>query len=506
LIINGGFETQEVWYTPQTAHPAGYSTTRAHSGLRSMRLGIESGDNVYSFSTARQDLHVPTDAANVTLSFWYYPLSGDTTRDLQYALIQDDHGNTLDWVLNVRSDAQYWIVKEYSLNAYKGRDIRICFGVYNDGGGSVTVMYVDDVSVLVCAGQPTSSPTSGTPPAQAFLPIILRPFGAEGAQIDAVSLGLVAAPALLSNVRTLWQPAQRDVPPDFIQGIALNPSNDLLYVAAGKAVLALHAATGDVVARIALHSAPRGLAVDVATNRLYAALWEDNALAVIDGARHAVVQMVQGIPGAGGVAVSKERVYIAATHSNELVIADKENGAIIKRVPVGEVPYAVACDYAGQERVFVANASDDAVSILDGRTGAVLSTVSLGGLGHPHGLAFDAVRDRLYVTYTFTPRYGAIVCVDVSSGRILSRLVGNHVRSLFGAYGVTVDPLRGWVYVIALNEALTLAGETLRVLHEMPGIGPAYAFGVCLDPIAERLYVADARHANLIVCSRSSQE
>jgi DNA-binding beta-propeller fold protein YncE len=127
--------------------------------------------------------------------------------------------------------------------------------------------------------------------------------------------------------------------------------------------------------------------------------------------------------------------------------------------------------------------------------------VHLGGLGHPQGLAFDAVRDRLYVAYTLAPRYGAIAALDASTGRILSRLTGNLTRSLFGAYGVAVDPLRGWVHLSTVEGAYVLAGESLRVVHEIPGVGPAYAFGMALDAVGGRLFLADGRQQRLAICS-----
>jgi DNA-binding beta-propeller fold protein YncE len=132
----------------------------------------------------------------------------------------------------------------------------------------------------------------------------------------------------------------------------------------------------------------------------------------------------------------------------------------------------------------------------------VLHTIKLGGLGHPQGLAFDAVRDRLYATYSLSPKYGAIAVIDASSGQIVSRLTGNSLRPLFAAYGVTVDPLRGWVYATTVDETLVLAAETLRILHVLPDVGLASGFGVQLDAVGERLYIADRRQGSLLVCER----
>ena len=502
LVIDGSVETNdEAWHTPQTTYPAGYSTARAYTGLRSMRLGMQPGDNVYSFSTAWQALHVPAGAHNVVLSFWYYPISTDIVGDYQYALVLDEHGNILSWVLNVRSNAQAWTRKEFTLDAYAGQDIRISFGVYNDGGGGATTMYVDDVSVPICAATPTPTLPPLTPAAWLYLPVILRPSGGQEARPQPALTQQGEALGLPLVVRTLWQSQEGDARPDFIQGVALNPANDVLYLAAGQALWALDANTGRILAQIALNATPRGLAVDVARNRVYAALWDANALAVIDGAKSTLLRSVPDIPGASGVAVAQGRVYVTATRSDELIVVDAQSDAIMERIPVGQAPYGVACDYDEPRRVFVTNAGEDSVSILDGVSGATLHMVHLGGLGHPQGLAFDAVRDRLYVAYALAPRYGAIAALDASTGQILSRLTGNYTRPLFGAYGVAADPLRGWVYLSTVEGAYVLAGEALGVMHEVPGVGPAYAFGMALDAAGGRLFLVDGRQQRLAICS-----
>jgi YVTN family beta-propeller protein len=490
--VDGGFERGDAaWRIPQTTYPAAYTTAVAHSGQRAMRLGMEADDNVFSYSTVWQPIHVPAGVDAPLLTFWYYPISTDTARDLEYALILDASGNILDWVLSTRSNAQVWRSVEYSLSAYRGADIRISFGVYNDGGGGATTMYVDDVSVKSC-GQPVLAE-------RLFLPLVLRSFGLEGAQEGATESSL-AGTGFPSKAQTLWQPAESAHSPSFEQGIALDPARNVLYMAAGKELWALDAESGSMLARIAMQSAPRSLAVDVATNRVYAALWQEDAVALVDGTSYRVLQVVRGIPGASGLAVAKDVVYVTATRSDELIVIDKTTGGIIQRVTVGDAPYAVACDEGSRQWAFVANAGEDTLSIVG--AGAVLRTVKLGGLGHPQGLALDAVRDCLYVTYSLSPKYGAIAAIDATSGQVLVRLTGSFLRPLFAAYGVTADPLRGWVYVTTAEETLVLAGETLSVLHALPDVGPASGFGVRVDAVGERLYVAERRQGSLLVCDR----
>ncbi|KPL19893.1 MAG: hypothetical protein AMJ93_12990 [Anaerolineae bacterium SM23_84] len=368
---------------------------------------------------------------------------------------------------------------------------------------------MDDVSLLICGAQPTPSSTPGTFPAALFLPVIVRQYTEEGpltslsppeGGYDETDAGQPAlARTSFSGVRTLWAPAGSQVAPDFVGGVALSPVEGTLYVAAGESLWLLDAQSGGVIGQIPVGAAARGLAVDVAASRIYAALPDADALVVINASRRLLWKTVPGIPGASGVAIDGDHVYVTATGSDELVVVDRQNYAIIKRLTVGDAPYAVACD-PERQWVYIGNAGDDTVSIVDGRSGRVLNTAELDGLGHPHGLALDPSRARLYVTYASTPKYQAVASIDAVSGQVLSRLVGNDEQPLFGAYGIAVDTLLGRVYVTTVEGLLVLKGETLQVVGLLPGVGPAYAFGLHLDPVHQQLYVVDGGRRRLAVC------
>ena len=54
LLINGGFETDAGWQLGVSPVMPQYVTYAKHSGNRSLVLGITSGANIQSFSSARQ--------------------------------------------------------------------------------------------------------------------------------------------------------------------------------------------------------------------------------------------------------------------------------------------------------------------------------------------------------------------------------------------------------------------------------------------------------------------
>ena len=180
-LENGGFENNSGWTFPATEYSAGYSTAKAHNGDRSARTGIVNDSNIYSFSSTRQKVHIPSDASSATLKVWLYPQSEEAANlalpelpteagfeqtelasDVQYVLILDQFGNILKQLLWTRSDAREWRLYEFNLKSYAGRTILIHIGTYNDGVGGRTAMYVDDVDLEICPAGPTPvpSPTS----------------------------------------------------------------------------------------------------------------------------------------------------------------------------------------------------------------------------------------------------------------------------------------------------------------------------------------------------------
>ena len=185
LFLNGTFEVNQSWEFPATVYPASYSNFRAHAGLRSVRTGIDPFltpvYNAYSYSSTRQLVHIPSDATSITLKYWEYSISTwalteaelaqseppgglevgkpveqvlapDDPNDLQYVLLMDYNNNILQWLRNQSNDNQAWVYREIPINAslFRGWDVRIQFGSFNNGWGGVAAMYVDDAALEVC--------------------------------------------------------------------------------------------------------------------------------------------------------------------------------------------------------------------------------------------------------------------------------------------------------------------------------------------------------------------
>jgi YVTN family beta-propeller protein len=181
LIANGAMESDTMWVFPGTAYPAYYTTSQWYSYGRSMRTGIESGADVFSYSSGYQAVAVPANTASATLHFRWLAVSAElppggllvppapssellrsfaagempesvaASGDTQYVLVLDQNGKTLQSLIWTLSNAGKWQEATFDLKAYAGQTIRLHFGTYNDGNGQKSAMYVDDVSLIQCS-------------------------------------------------------------------------------------------------------------------------------------------------------------------------------------------------------------------------------------------------------------------------------------------------------------------------------------------------------------------
>ncbi len=205
-LVNGGFETDAGWTIRPNPVLAGYVTTPAHGGGRSLRTGIAAGGaNVVSYSPVEQAVSFGAGVTAATLSFWRYNVNGDATAaaagwqpdpvllprteaargdstaagDYFYVLAILPNG-TIDYLFTEAVNAPSWRSRTVTLDVsrYAGKTIRFQFGTYNNGVGGISRTFVDDVALTLCAGgaasptptmtrtaTPTGIPPSSTPTA-----------------------------------------------------------------------------------------------------------------------------------------------------------------------------------------------------------------------------------------------------------------------------------------------------------------------------------------------------
>lgn len=173
LLVNSGFELSTGWDRLNPDNPVlqpDYTTARKHSGSRSMLAGITTaGSFVSGYSPFEQMVTIPLTATNPLLEYWIWPqtaednliplptmptfdfgLNAPLANDVQYVVIMDTNHNVLEYLMWVRNNDRTWSPLSFNLSAYAGQTIILRFGVYNDGDGDVTAMYVDDAYLYAC--------------------------------------------------------------------------------------------------------------------------------------------------------------------------------------------------------------------------------------------------------------------------------------------------------------------------------------------------------------------
>ena len=170
LVANPSFEENAIWQINANEFPAAYWWGFGHSGVRSMRIGINyANDNRYSYSSTEQAVHIPSPLVSAKLGYWLYPQTSEPVAALtppavvptssnERAKLSDDaqmvlllHGQGQQTVLGfMRQNPGQWVYYEHDLSAFRGQTVRLYFGVFNDGWGGITAMWADDVALNVC--------------------------------------------------------------------------------------------------------------------------------------------------------------------------------------------------------------------------------------------------------------------------------------------------------------------------------------------------------------------
>lgn len=169
LVQNGSFEQLNVaWNILPSDRPGTYDSLQRFDGAYSMRLGITDLPNLHSISEVQQTINLPANANAIILTFRYFPQFNGTpgAGDLQYAQIfNNNNGQFISRPLQTVRDDRAWLLGQYDLTALRGQQIRLVFGVQNDGANANVAMNVDAVSIAFCTATPTPTGTPVTPTA-----------------------------------------------------------------------------------------------------------------------------------------------------------------------------------------------------------------------------------------------------------------------------------------------------------------------------------------------------
>lgn len=165
------------------------------------------------------------------------------------------------------------------------------------------------------------------------------------------------------------------------------------------------------------------------------------------------------------------KAYVPLSAANAVAVVDVENGALLKKVPVGLRPEAVAVDPV-LNRVFVANAGANSVSVIDGAADAVIATLAAGT--SPQSAAFKRRGGRVYVGNAGS---GTVSVFDSAKLALVATVpVGGNPA------GVRVDQDEQRVYV-PLKAAAKVA--VISDLHLPDSQPPSVTHAPVAGPVAE---------------------
>lgn len=479
LLVNGGFEGDAGWEL-LGGYPADYSTALARSGQRALRVGIVEGAAVYSYSSAWQSFSVPEDADAARLEAWLYPLSQDL-RGVQRVWLMNEQRAYLETIWQTASNAAQWQQVTYDLSAHAGQTRWLYLGVYNPGGASgITGMYVDDVSILACRPATVFTPTM-----QIMLPIVRQPATESQAVLSQALPSEEALPQRPLGLAVLAEaePAAVDDPPPLL---ALDATRQRVVQAAGGRLRSLDALTGRVLAESALREQPAALAVDAASGAIHLLDRAAGRLTVLDMSHRPLAQ-VEGLGRPSNLALSSERVYVADPAGERLLAIARGAWYIMTERRLEAAPHALAYDPLRQ-RLYVGLMGRGEIVALDAATlEAQGGPVALGGLGLPQGMALDAAAGRLAVAHSLSPKYGAVSVLSVEPLALQRTRWGNLEETLGGAAQAAFGPASGELALRVAGRALLLDAETLATRREVAlgGAGPLAA-----DPLSRTLYLA----------------
>lgn len=162
VLVNGGFEASTGWAgianTSGTIYaPPVFSGAQARSGARSGRVGSPTVNGYWD--EVLQTALVPTDAVTVTLSFWRYLDTSETSTSAAYDVfrygLETDKGIEVmapRRIDNTSAGRARWVQESATLadaRPYAGKNLWISFKGTTDGNRPSS-LYLDDVELTVC--------------------------------------------------------------------------------------------------------------------------------------------------------------------------------------------------------------------------------------------------------------------------------------------------------------------------------------------------------------------
>ncbi|RAV21050.1 S-layer homology domain-containing protein [Paenibacillus contaminans] len=238
---------------------------------------------------------------------------------------------------------------------------------------------------------------------------------------------------------------------------------------------------------------PHAIAVNIMTNKVYAANADSDSVTVIDdnqapGSAAVAATVETGTtPYALAVNPLTDKIYVANADSDNVTVIDgATNGTIT--IPAGTKPFAVAVN-EGTNKIYVANIGSDDVTVIDGVTN---ETVTIPAGKSPFDIAVDRVSNKIYVANVDSD---TVTVIDGTSNTAVSIPTGA------GPNALAVDTATGRVYVANFfsNNVTVIEGATVTTTVPA-GLTPN---AVAVNEATGKIYVANDNGNSVTVIDRT---
>ncbi len=161
--------------------------------------------------------------------------------------------------------------------------------------------------------------------------------------------------------------------------------------------------------------AAQGVAVDEAGGKYHVGVSKQKKLVTVDAETLAVTGEVALAGPADAVAFNSKNgcVYVGHDDAKEVWVVDPKAGKVTATVAIAEGPEYVVYD-AGSDRLFQNIKSNDTVAVIAPGTNTVTASWATAPAAHPHGLAFEAKTNRLFIA----GNNGELAVMDAATGKV----------------------------------------------------------------------------------------
>ena len=312
----------------------------------------------------------------------------------------------------------------------------------------------------------------------------------------AFGIGLACLPAAAQTLITTVPVGSNPV------AVAVNSATNKIFAVNKKSntLSVIDGATNTTATTVNVGQSPVALAVNSTTNKIYVANYSSSTVTVVDGASYSTATVSTGkLPQAIAVNPVTNYVYVAnyAASGSVTAINGANNPPTISTIAVGAYPSALAVN-PSSDKIYVANSLDGTVSVLAGaswgnRANQTIATLRVGAF--PYAVAVNPAANKIYVANG--SRNGSVSVIDDNSNSVVASVAVGATPA-----AIAVNSVTNQIYVantgdgtVSVIDGANFAVTTLSV-GGVPG-------PIVTDSTSNKIYLVNSWSGTLIMIDGS---